>query len=340
MALTEFDIIRRYFSDITFSSASAGTITLGVGDDSAIIHIPETHDLVFSIDTQLENIHFPAGADAGHIAQRAFRCAISDLAAMGATPLCFTLALTLPAADERWIQSFSAGLKNAACEYACSLVGGDTTQGPLSITLQVQGTVPKGKALKRSNAKAGDMVLVSGYLGNSAAYVQLMHEHKLGQKEFAHAEELFMQDYFYPQAQVVLGRALLNSFNSAHAHSAIDISDGLLNDLGHICHASNVHAEIHMDKLPLSPELTSTFGPGMALQLALTGGDDYQLCFTAPEAKCRKIASICEDMECAVTIIGRITDSADNSKPPVTCYDSTGAVFDISTLAAQGYQHF
>jgi len=340
MALTEFEIIRRYFSDLVFHSPSVATVTLGVGDDCAIIHIPETQDLVFSIDTQLEGVHFPVGADAEQIAQRAFRCAISDLAAMGATPLCFTLALTLPSADETWIQSFSLGLKNAAREFSCSLVGGDTTRGPLAITLQVQGCVPKDKALKRNGAKAGDMILVSGYLGNSAGYVHLMQEHKPGQNEFAHAQELFMQDYFYPQPRIALGKALLNSFNSAHAHSAIDISDGLLADLGHICRASMVHAEIQIDKLPLIPELIATFGKQIALKLALTGGDDYQLCFTAPESRCRKIASICEDMECPVTVIGRITDIAENTAQAVTCYHSDGQLFDTSILSSSGYLHF
>jgi len=339
MALSEFEIIRRFFldikPDITFPSANTGTITLGVGDDGAIIHIPETHELVFSIDTQIEGVHFPAGADAGQIAQRAFRCAISDLAAMGATPLCFTLALTLPSPDENWIQSFATGLKNAAQEFSCSLVGGDTTKGSLSITLQVQGTVLKGKALKRSNAKAGDVILVSGYLGNSSAYVQLMQDHKFGQKKSAHAEELFMQDYYFPQPRIALGKALLD-----YAHSAIDLSDGLLADLGHICRASKVSAEIQIDKLPLIPELSATFGKDHAWQLALTGGDDYQLCFTAPENKVRKIISISEDMECPVTVIGRITELTANTAPEVTCYHSGDQLFDSSKFLSAGYSHF
>lgn len=337
--MNEFEIIRQYFSDITFSP-STGAVTLGVGDDAAIIHIPETQELVFSIDTQLEAVHFPASAKAEQIAQRAFRCAISDLAAMGATPLCFTLALTLPAADEAWLKAFSRGLKNVAQEFSCSLVGGDTTRGPLSITLQVQGTVPKGKALKRSHAKPGDIILVSGYLGNSAGYVELMHTSKLGNKSYAHAEELFMQDYFYPQPRIALGKALLNPANTAYAHSAIDISDGLLADLGHICRASQVSAEIRIDKLPLMPELVSVFGQKKALQLALTGGDDYQLCFTAPENKVRKIFSLSEDMECPVTVIGQISDSAGDMKQPVTCYYSDGKPFDLAALASSGYTHF
>ena len=335
MALSEFDIIQRHFSDIVFPSANTGTLVLGVGDDSAIIQVPETQDLVFSIDTQVEAIHFPVGAAADAIAQRAFRCAISDLAAMGASPLCFTLALTLPSADPAWLESFSRGLKNVAREFSCSLVGGDTTRGPLTITLQMHGTVPRNKALRRDRAKVGDAVLVSGYLGNSAAYVELMREQQLGQKQYAHAEELFRQDYFYPQPRLILGKALLS-----HAHSAIDISDGLLADLGHICKASKVSADLWVDKLPLMPELLLTFGRDKALQLALAGGDDYQLCFTAPESKCRKIASLCEDMECPVTVIGRIIESADNKPAAVTCYHPDNTVVDTRSFATQGYSHF
>lgn len=335
MALSEFDIIRRHFSDIVFPAAGAGSVVLGVGDDSAIIQVPEMQELVFSIDTQVEGVHFPSGANAGEVAQRAFRCAISDLAAMGANPLCFTLALTLPTADATWLESFSRGLKNVAQEFSCSLVGGDTTKGPLTITLQMHGTVPRGKALRRDRAKAGDAILVSGYLGNSAAYIELMREHKLGQKNHAHAEELFRQDYFYPQPRLTLGKALL-----PYAHSAIDISDGLLADLGHICTASKISAELWIAKLPLIPELPLTFGRDKALQLALTGGDDYQLCFTAPESKCRKIASLCEDMECPLTVIGRITDSAGDKGPAVTCYHPDNTVFDTRAFSAQGYSHF
>lgn len=335
MALSEFDIIRRYFSDLQYPAPGSAAITIGVGDDAAGIRIADNTELVFSIDTQLEGVHFPVKAEPSLIAQRAFRCAISDLAAMGADPLCFTLALTLPAADESWLQAFSAGLRKAASDYRCSLVSGDTTRGPLAITLQVHGIVPQGAAMRRSGARPNDVIFVSGQLGNSAAWVQLMNENRLGDKNMAHACELFSQDYFLPQPQLALGKMLRN-----HAHSAIDISDGLLADLGHLCSASRVKAEIQLDKLPLSPELRQTFSESDALRLALTGGDDYQLCFTVPENKWRKIVNACDEMECPVTIIGRVLPLAAGEVSAVACYDKSGARFDTGSLTATGYSHF
>lgn len=335
MALNEFELIQRYFSDFSVAPAGAGNIVLGVGDDAAIIQVAESHELVFSIDTQLVGVHFPSDADPACIAQRAFRCAISDLAAMGAEPLCFTLALTLPAADETWLASFSRGLKNASDIFRCPLVGGDTTRGPLCITLQVHGTVPAGTALRRNGAKVGDAILVSGLLGSSAAYVELMKQNRLHEKPLAHALELFSQDYFFPQVPIALGKAL-----RSHARSAMDISDGLLADLTHLCRASKINAELQLDKLPLLPELGTIFGMEKARALALSGGDDYQLCFTAPENKVRKILSLGEDMECPVTVIGRMLDTPFHLAHPVTCYTSDGTVFDTTTLNASGYTHF
>lgn len=334
MALSEFDIIRRYFSDMDFAATESATVTIGVGDDAAGIRLADNIELVFSIDTQIEGVHFPINAEPSLVAQRAFRCAISDLAAMGAEPLCFTLALSLPEAKTSWLEAFSTGLRSAASEYRCSLVGGDTTRGPLTITLQVHGVLPVGSALRRSGAKPNDLVFVSGWLGNSAAYVALMKEKRLDEKPLAHAVELFSQDYFLPQPQLALGRMLRNL-----ANSAIDISDGLLADLGHLCTASSVNAEIRLDKLPLSPELRQIFGESEARKLALTGGDDYQLCFTAPENRWRKIINACDEMECPVTIIGRILPPTADHVASVTCYDENGKVMDTRSLTA-GYSHF
>lgn len=335
MALNEFELIRRYFSDIAVTPAGAGNIQLGVGDDAAILRLEESHELVFSIDTQVAGVHFPVDANPAHIAQRVFRCAISDLAAMGAEALCFTLALTLPEVDETWLASFSGGLKEVATIFRCPLVGGDTTRGPLCITLQVHGTLPAGSALKRGGAKVGDLVLVSGYLGNSAAYVELLRQNRLNEKSLAHVQELFAQDYFFPSVPMALAKAL-----RSYARSAIDISDGLLADLTHICRASKLNARLQLDKLPLLPELISVFGAERAHALALCGGDDYQLCFTAPENKVRKILSLSEDMECAVTVVGQMLDSPFQAVSPVTCYHSDDKPFDIATLHSAGYTHF
>ena len=346
--LTEFELIRRYFSDIHFPSASFTfnqktwraneIIALGIGDDAAILNIPDNMSLVFSIDTQLADIHFPAHADPEKIAQRAFRCAVSDLAAMGAQPLCFTLALTLPDANPAWLEAFSRGLKSAAKEFSCSLVGGDTTRGPLCITIQVHGLVEKNSALLRSCAQPEDVIVVSGSLGDSAGYVQLLQDKRLHDKTLAHAIELFEQAYFFPASRITLGRALRN-----HAQSAIDISDGLLADLGHICECSRVRATLQLDRLPLSPELVTTFGPEQALQLALSGGDDYELCFTIPERKWRKLQILCDDLEVAITAIGHITEHDANpaltARNRVTCYDQHGKQVDLACIKT-GYSHF
>jgi thiamine-monophosphate kinase len=345
----EFGIIQRYFADTAFPSTvyslnhealrASELITLGIGDDAAALHIPEHQELLFSIDTQNVGVHFPVDAHPAWIAQRAFRCAVSDLAAMGATPLCFTLALTLPEANAEWLEGFSRGLKQAAREFSCSLVGGDTTRGPLSITLQVHGLANKGTALKRSGAQPDDIIFVSGTLGGGAAYVKLMQEQRLGDKTLSHAIELFEQAYYFPASRIPLGRAL-----PGRAHSAIDISDGLLADLGHICERSGVCAGLDLAKLPIMPELTTTFGEQEACRLALTGGDDYELCFTAPERTVRKLLSASEDMEIAITAIGKIgTHTGDiriSARDRITCYDENGSPLDGSVFTNSGYSHF
>lgn len=338
MPVNEFSLIRRYFSDMVFPHPA---IVLGVGDDAAILQVPLGKELVFSIDTQVAGVHFPVDADAGDIAQRAFRAAISDLAAMGAEPLCFTLALSLPKPDEDWLSGFSEGLRAVARELSCSLVGGDTTSGPLCITLQVQGLCPSGSALKRSTAKPGDHIVVSGYLGNAAAYVQLMESVELTKSgnllkpetfepELAHASELFALAYYRPISRVDLGVALRQQ-----ASAAIDLSDGLLADLGHICQASGVSAAIHTNALPCYPELVQIFGQQRAHELALAGGDDYELCFTVAPEQLRNVIKLGEDLECPLTVIGEVMPQATQ---PIRLYDAAGVEQPLP--AKQGYQHF
>ncbi len=323
----EFQLIERFFSNFSFPASHGAAITLGVGDDAAAIQLPEHLELVFSIDTQLADTHFPVDADAGLIAQRAFLSAISDLAAMGATPLCFTLALSLPEYNETWLAAFSEGLRHSAAALNCSLVGGDTTRGPLSITLQVQGTVERNCSLKRSGAKNGDLIFVSGFLGSAAAYTKLLQTNRLEAPDLQHAVELFAASYYSPIPRIALGTAL-----TTRAHCAIDLSDGLFADLQHICKASRVGAQLNLDALPLLSELTHTFGPTEVQQLALGGGDDYELCFTVAEERRKEIIKMGEDMECPVTEIGRITDTGN-----IECY-SNNSIVDMSHI--KGYQHF
>ncbi len=272
--LGEFDLIRRYFTPSPSSLTDA--VIAGVGDDCAVLRLLPHHDLAISVDTQVSGVHFHPDADPANIATRALRCAASDLAANGADPVGFTLALTLPCIDERWLEAFSRGLLETAQQLHCPLVGGDTTRGPLTVTVQVHGSVPAGQSLRRCGAQPGDTVWVSGTLGDGAAALAVI-ENRL----FVPAEaEAYLLDRFYrPAVDVALGVALRGI-----ASSCIDVSDGLIADLGHVCRASGVGAQVRRNALPLSVYWRDAVGKEQAVAWALCGGDDYRLCFTsAPE---------------------------------------------------------
>lgn len=266
----EFQIIQQYFERHTRYDQS---VVLGIGDDCALINASPNTLQAISVDTSIAGVHFPVDASSFDIAYRALNVSLSDLAAMGATARWFTLALTLPELNEHWLNGFSKGLFQAANNACVQLIGGDTTCGPLSITVQVQGEVPIGKALQRSGAKANDYIYVSGYLGDAGAGLAI-YQKKLSSVN--HNENL-LNAYLRPEPQLRLGVRLCEMEIS----SCIDISDGLLADLGHILSASAVGAEIDLEKIPLSKALLATIGNNHALQLALTAGDDYQLCFTS-----------------------------------------------------------
>jgi thiamine-monophosphate kinase len=266
----EFSLIRRYFSDLGRGAA----VDLSVGDDCAIVRLGEGERLATSVDTMVAGVHFPADTFPEDIGFRAVSAAASDLAAMGARPLGMTVALTLPAVDELWLNAFSQGLAAAVSEYRLPLVGGDTTRGPLTISVQVLGALPMDHALLRSGARVGDEVYVSGTLGDAAGALAFLQDQWQPAPE--HAE--FLLDRFNrPQARLDLGLQLLG-----HASAAIDISDGLLADAGHMAAASGVKICIETDLLPLSPALSSHHSREKILQWALTGGDDYELCFCLP----------------------------------------------------------
>ncbi len=267
--LGEFELIRRYFTPQTVPN----TVLLGVGDDCAALAIPAGEVLVVSVDTQLPDVHFPAHANPAQIAARALRCAASDLAAMGAMPLGFTLALTLPAVEESWLSAFSAGLLEAAQQLHCPLIGGDTTRGALCISIQVHGSVPAEKMLRRSGAKVGDEVWVSGSLGDGAAALALLqNQHAFSEPAASYLERRF----YHPNIDFDLVVTLRQ-----YASACIDVSDGLLADLSHICAASLVGAKVFCDALPISALWCDSVTQQQREQWALCGGDDYRLCFTA-----------------------------------------------------------
>lgn len=322
-SLTEFAIIDRFFSS-SARSALRPELHLGVGDDCALLTIPEGQQLAISIDTMVEGRHFPADADAGDIGYRALAVATSDLAAMGAAPLAATLALTLPCADEAWLEGFSRGFHSALGDFSMSLIGGDTTCGPLTITVQVHGVVPQGCALLRSGARVGDKIVVSGALGDAAAALAGFDR----QLELDETQSASLHRRFYrPQPRIGLGQSLLSL-----AHSAIDISDGLLADLGHIVQRSAVGARIAVDALPLSTTLCAIAEREQALQWALTGGDDYELCFTLSADNLTQLKMLASDCGVDLTVIGDIV-----AGDGVQVLDTAGREVQF---ASGGFQHF
>jgi len=299
MPLSEFTLIYRYFSALGRGAA----VDLSVGDDCAILHLDAGERLATSVDTMVEGVHFPADSFPEDIGFRAVAVAASDLAAMGARPIAMTLALTLPAADELWLHAFSQGIAAAVSEFRLPLVGGDTTRGPLTITVQVMGALPLDRALLRGGARPGDALYVSGFLGDAAAALAVM----AGDWRPAPAHQQYLLDRFNrPRARLELGMSLLGS-----ASAAIDISDGLLADAGHIAAASGVRLRIDPGLLPLSTALASHADPAQARRWALTGGDDYELCFCLPAgteapAGCTRIgwAELGSGVDCGLDLGG------------------------------------
>lgn len=323
MALNEFSLIEEYFSSL----GKAPGITLGVGDDGAVLDVPEGEQLVVTVDTLVAGVHFPLDATPADIAHRCLRVNLSDIAAMGAQPRWFTLALTLPDANESWLRQFSQALSDDAELFNCALVGGDTTAGPLSITIQLLGTVPKGKALTRSGAKAGDAIYVTGSLGEAAAALSLFG---IGDSVAIGCEserEILLQRFYRPEPR--LNEALqLRGLASA----ALDISDGLLADLGHIARASHLGAEIQLEQLPVAAWLTSLAEPKRVIEWALSGGDDYELCFTVPKENGSAVNTLIEQGELSAGCIGRMTNELG-----IRCLDAEGNRVNIEQ---SGYQHF
>lgn len=317
MAISEFGLIRRYFAD---RATSSSTVRLGIGDDCAQVIVPEGQELVLSIDTMVENTHFLPGTPADLIAARLLAAATSDLAAMGATPAWFTLALTLPEADEHWLEPFAARLAEDAARYGLALVGGDTTRGPLALSIQVHGLVP-GQGLQRGGAKPGDLIAVSGSLGDSRGGLQQLLDHGLA------PEQPLQQRFFAPTPRLALGQGVL-----PFANSCIDISDGLTADLGHILTASQVGAELIAKKIPLSGCLREAVGENQALDWALSGGEDFELCFTLPETELDRLRKVAAETDTPVSVIGHITEARD--------YWLTYSDGRREAIKATGFDHF
>ena len=315
----EFELIRQYFAAAPCAQGGEG-IALGIGDDCALLAPAPGEQLAISTDTLVAGVHFPAVSDPFLLGQRSLAVAASDLAAMGATPLAFTLALTLPDVSADWLLAYAQGLNRMASQCGLTLIGGDTTRGPLSLTMTVFGRVPAGQALTRSGARAGDLLCVGGELGNAAGALPLV----LGERQAdAALAEPLLAHYWSPSPQLALGQALRGK-----ATAALDISDGLLGDCGHIATASAVALRLELERLPLSPALRGFMGLEKARQAALTGGDDYIIAFTLPPAELAGLLAA----GWPVHVVGRV-----EAGQGVSLHDAHGR--DI-TPAVRGYQHF
>lgn len=273
MACGEFDLIARYFNRYRTARRD---VQLGIGDDCALLTVAEKQLLAVSTDTLVEGIHFLKTIDPADLGYKALAVNLSDLAAMGADPAWVSLALTLPEVNTEWLEAFSDSLFDQLNYYGMQLIGGDTTRGPLSMTLTIQGLIPFDRALTRSGAGVGDWIFVTGSLGDSAAGLALL----LDQLTVDNAEhrDTLLQRHLRPTPRILQGQALRGL-----ATAAIDISDGLISDLKHVLSASGCGARIDLDALPLSEALLGSVDGDRALKWALTGGEDYELCFTVPE---------------------------------------------------------
>ncbi|HCU2428247.1 TPA: thiamine-phosphate kinase [Proteus mirabilis] len=273
MPCGEFSLIKQYF---TSQPVKRKDVSTGIGDDCAILTVPEKQQVAISTDTLVSGIHFLPTISPEDLAYKALAVNISDLAAVGADPAWASLALTLPKVDNDWLEAFSRSLFALAEYYSIQLIGGDTTKGPLSLTITIQGLVPQGMALLRSGAKIGDWIYVTGFLGDSAAGLAVL-QNRL-QPSQPESRDYFITRHLRPQPRLLQGQALRSL-----ASAAIDISDGLISDLNHILTASGCGARINLDALPYSAAMKSQVSKGQAEIWALSGGEDYELCFTVPE---------------------------------------------------------
>jgi thiamine-monophosphate kinase len=293
--LGEFELIRRFF--LKPLRRGSGVI-LGIGDDAALIDVPKGCELVASVDTIVAGRHFLQDADARAIGHRALAVNLSDMAAMGATPAWATLALTLPDADSAWLEKFAAGFFALAEAHAVALVGGDTTRGPLSISVQILGHAPRGKSLRRSGAKAGDLLAVSGTLGDAGAGLAFLNKPPA---RHSAAVETLVRRFDYPTPRVQLGLAA-----RAIASAAMDLSDGLIGDLPKLALASGLAAHVSVDSLPLSEAMHEAVTPAEARDYALAGGDDYELLLALPPDRFAELAGAADQLNLTLTPIGEL----------------------------------
>ncbi|MFJ1267017.1 thiamine-phosphate kinase [Legionella lytica] len=317
--MDEFSLIDRFFKPLDLKR---NDVLLGIGDDAACLQVPNGMNLLVSTDTLVAKVHFLPDWDAYNIAYRSVMVSVSDLAAMAAQPCWALLALTLPQMEPSWLESFAHGLSDSLRQFNIALIGGDTTRGPLSITLTVFGQAPLNQEVRRRGAQPGDIIFVSGNIGAAALAVKFLDKQNISSSDHA----TLMHKLLHPQPRI----DLIN-FLRLYATAAIDISDGLSADLNHICTASEVGACLNLDAIPIEP-LVKHYYPDKAVDLALTGGDDYELCFTVPELK---VDSLMHELEQAGMVcypIGVI-----EQEPGLRVKTAENLYHEI---APKGYSHF
>ena len=343
MSLSEFELIDRFFKSRMTGNLHPA-VRLGIGDDAAIMHGRAGQPLCVCTDVLVSGVHFPAGAVPAEIGQRALRVNLSDLAAMGARPVCFTLGLTLPSADEQWLSGFSLGLLGAAEQFGCSLVGGDTTRGPLSISITAIGEVPSGAPVRRNGAKPGDLLYVTGCLGDGQVALHHLdfdatestaHKsalalagHKSARKDLTPEDNAYLhRRFFRPEPRLAFADLARNLMSSA-----IDVSDGLHADAEHLAKTSAVRLRINLDQLPFSQSVLRLTSEAERVNAALYGGDDYELCFTAEKAYRGQIDAVAASAGLRVTAIGEVE------------YGSGISLFDrgvaVPANHQRGFDHF
>lgn len=310
MALSEFGLIARFFAQQTLKNPST---QLGIGDDCALLNLPPGYQLAVTTDTMVEGRHFFAGTDPKHLGHKLLAVNLSDLASMGAKPLSVTLALTLPSVDEAWLAAFAQGFLGLANRYYVDLIGGDTTRGPLTLTVQALGLVPQGRALKRSSAKTGDFIYVTGPLGDAGLGLKILQGYRCQNPQQA------LQRLHCPEPQVAIGLSLIDI-----ANACIDLSDGLAGDLGHILQQSQVGACLDWQALPLSDAVQCYIADTGDYLMPLTAGDDYELCFTVSPEKSRYVPASCRKIGYIETQAGlRLRKSG-----------------EIQSVEMKGFEHF
>ena len=324
MSLAEFSLIDKFFA---VHKSRRRDVAIGIGDDAAVVDVAPGEQLVVAADTLVTGVHFPAVTAAADVGHKALAVNLSDLAAMGARPAWATLALTLPSADEAWVAGFARGFFALAERNGIELIGGDTTCGPLTVTVQIMGLVPQGQALLRSGARPGDLIFVSGTLGDAGLALRLLQGGEAGAPAY---DNVLAARLHRPEPRLALGETLRGL-----ASAAIDISDGLLADLGHILDRSGVGATLWIDRLPRSKAFRALVEDEQApdwFDLPLSAGDDYELCFTVAPAWVDSVLAVAEQLALPLTPIGEI-----EVRPGLRCVRDDGRAF---VPTRPGYEHF